>query len=246
MAEQQIANLATRAAPLTRVTKDSEEFELLAVNANFDGTGAASAFLPCVEVVSDAGIVVARSVATDTVAAGDSAEVTFAPFLGRKGSSDGIRFDVPNVGGSLDVTTTSGDTTFTVESGDFDVTTDDGEIFLWSKAGGTYPQVFIDADASSSALFLGTNKTFAQVAYLTLDASVPQMLVNVTDGAGAGDVVYTVGHDFDVAVGHAFFLQIPAGGTFNVTNHLGSPIFRVDENGDLHGKTGKALVFDLP
>lgn len=95
MAEQQIGNLAQRAAPLTRITKDSEEFELLAVNATFDGTNAATAYLPCVEVVSDAGLVVARNVALESVAAGDSAEVTFAPFLGRAGSGSNTTTPLP-------------------------------------------------------------------------------------------------------------------------------------------------------
>jgi hypothetical protein len=30
-----------------------------------------------------------------------------------------------------------------------------------------------------------------------------------------------------------------------VRDRFNAPIFRIDENGDLHGKTGKALVFDL-
>lgn len=30
-----------------------------------------------------------------------------------------------------------------------------------------------------------------------------------------------------------------------VLDHLGNAIFRIDENGDLHGKTAKALTFDL-
>jgi hypothetical protein len=30
-----------------------------------------------------------------------------------------------------------------------------------------------------------------------------------------------------------------------VFDNAGNPIFRVDEDGDLHGLTGKALTFDL-
>jgi len=36
-----------------------------------------------------------------------------------------------------------------------------------------------------------------------------------------------------------------AGKTLTVNDSGGNPIFRVDEDGDLHGKTGKALTFDL-
>lgn len=81
MAEQQITGFPVRAAPNSRTTKDSENFELLAVNATFDGSAASVAFLPAVEVVSDSGAVVGRHVTGETVAAGGSAEVTFAPFL---------------------------------------------------------------------------------------------------------------------------------------------------------------------
>lgn len=40
-------------------------------------------------------------------------------------------------------------------------------------------------------------------------------------------------------------IQLSAGESFTVLDSSGNPIFRVDEDGDLHGKTGKALTFDL-
>lgn len=40
-------------------------------------------------------------------------------------------------------------------------------------------------------------------------------------------------------------LRIITGATLTVLNNSFAPIFRVDEDGDLHGKTGKALTFDL-
>lgn len=87
MAETQVLGWGTQSAPAERVTKDAERFTLLAVNATFDGTAAASSFLPCVEVISDAGEVVARCPTDSAVAAGGSAEVTFAPFLRGTASS---------------------------------------------------------------------------------------------------------------------------------------------------------------
>lgn len=38
---------------------------------------------------------------------------------------------------------------------------------------------------------------------------------------------------------------LAAGQGFRVLDHLGNVIFQVDEDGDLHGKTGKTLTFDL-
>lgn len=42
-----------------------------------------------------------------------------------------------------------------------------------------------------------------------------------------------------------FTFKLDSGQTLTVLNASGNPIFRVDEDGDLHGLTGKALTFDL-
>ena len=91
MPEQQITGFGSSAAPLNRTTKDTEIFELLAVAATFDGTGAAGSFLPTLEIYSDSGVLVARAVADTAISAGSSAEVTFAPFLSR-GTAGGLHW----------------------------------------------------------------------------------------------------------------------------------------------------------
>lgn len=40
-------------------------------------------------------------------------------------------------------------------------------------------------------------------------------------------------------------IPLTAGASLTVLDSTGAPIFRVDEDGDLHGLTGKALTFDL-
>jgi hypothetical protein len=53
---------------------------LKAVYAEFDGSGAAGSFLPCVTLISDSGDVIGRAVdPSSPVAAGGSADVTFFP-----------------------------------------------------------------------------------------------------------------------------------------------------------------------
>jgi hypothetical protein len=55
------------------------------VNADFDGSGAAGDYLPCVTIVSDAGEVVARAVDQGVkVTAGSDAEVSWFPWLKRR------------------------------------------------------------------------------------------------------------------------------------------------------------------
>lgn len=50
------------------------------VSAVFDGTGAASAFRPAIAFYAQSGELLSRTFAEDSIAAGASAEVTFAPF----------------------------------------------------------------------------------------------------------------------------------------------------------------------
>ena len=70
-------------APFTYTLPASTAFTLLAVRAVFDGT-AAGAFLPCVQLVSDAGVVMAETIGS-SVSAGGSADVSFFPL--RRGTT---------------------------------------------------------------------------------------------------------------------------------------------------------------
>lgn len=81
--------------------------ELVCATASFDGGGSAGAWFPAVEVVSDSGHVISRTVTPQSVPAGGSADVTFAPFLGAVGTGGGGGFDpstaLPFNGGELHV-----------------------------------------------------------------------------------------------------------------------------------------------
>lgn len=50
------------------------------LSAVFDGSGAASAFRPALSLYSQDGNLISRTFTEDEIAAGASAEVTFAPF----------------------------------------------------------------------------------------------------------------------------------------------------------------------
>lgn len=80
MPDAQILNLQDVPAPSDYTVPGGVAFILKAVNAEFDGSGAAGSYLPAVEISSDSGHYVAR--ASDTaveVAAGGSANVSFFP-----------------------------------------------------------------------------------------------------------------------------------------------------------------------
>lgn len=82
----QITPLGTSDAPATWVLPAASEIIPKVVRAIFDGSGASGSFKPTLEIVSDAGIVVATVPTDETVAAGASAEVTWFPKWKRVGA----------------------------------------------------------------------------------------------------------------------------------------------------------------
>jgi hypothetical protein len=106
----QILGLGTSAVPLDYTASGDQALDLVAVNADYNGGGAGVDWQPVVEIISTAGHVMARGVGP-TITAGDSASVTFAPFLKTAetdGGGSGIQYDVENVGDWFWVETTDG------------------------------------------------------------------------------------------------------------------------------------------
>lgn len=64
------------------------------------------------------------------------------------------------------------------------------------------------------------------------------------DVAGTGTLGLGVALNFGAVVTYPVSIALAATQTFKVTNTSGNVLFEVDQNGDLHGKTGKALTFD--
>lgn len=84
LADQETINVtrAATATPAVYTVPGSTEIQPLSAFASFNGAAAASAYLPTLTFYSDAGIILARVFPGVSVAAGVSADVTFAPFLG--------------------------------------------------------------------------------------------------------------------------------------------------------------------
>lgn len=68
-------------APYSYEVPASQVIEPWSVSAVFDGAGASDAFLPALAFYAQSGELLGRTFPGSPVAAGDSAEVTFAPFL---------------------------------------------------------------------------------------------------------------------------------------------------------------------
>jgi len=90
--DAQILAAGTADAPLDYRVPNAQEILLKAVNANFDGSGAAGDFLPAVVIESDGGVVIARAIG-QAVTAGDSAEVSFFPRVGSGSGSPATSFE---------------------------------------------------------------------------------------------------------------------------------------------------------
>jgi len=58
----------------------NETWRAEAVTATFNGAAAGAEFWPCCSVYTQAGTLLARFIPPSSVAAGDSAEVTYGPF----------------------------------------------------------------------------------------------------------------------------------------------------------------------
>jgi hypothetical protein len=87
VADIQISVPQVADAPSTYLLAGGVEFVLKTVNADLDGSGSASAWLPCVTIKSDSGQVVARAVDQGVkVAAGGSAGVSWFPWLKHRGA----------------------------------------------------------------------------------------------------------------------------------------------------------------
>jgi hypothetical protein len=87
VADTQIRGLGTGSAPLSYTVPGAQEIILKSLFASFNGAAASGSFLPCVRIVAPGGGVVAEYVTDNPIAAGGSAEVSFAPFLRTQRSS---------------------------------------------------------------------------------------------------------------------------------------------------------------
>lgn len=113
---------------------------------------------------------------------------------------------------------------------------DGGGVVLRSGAGGVFPLPGIAA--RSVGMYAGDASNLGVVALGAYDSAGHYSVVSAAEATyvsppGSGLTFKGV------------TVQITTGQTFSVVDHAGYELFRCDESGNLHGLTGKALVFDL-
>lgn len=66
--------------PASFVLPPGFDMQLVSVSAEYDGSGASGSFLPCLSILSQDNKLIGRYFPSQTLAIGDSGEVTFGPF----------------------------------------------------------------------------------------------------------------------------------------------------------------------
>lgn len=237
----------TGTATATFPMPGSVQVDVESVVATIDNTagGATTATL----VVRDSsGEVVATKRMGDTFPAGDTGTVTFSLRNSDSDAGNGIRFDVENVGDWLHVTANgsavpqSGTIVFDAENAD-PVT--GGRVTLY--AGGVFGiiQLFsensIDIRADGDCEFRVDGNY--NCGWGTWQGSADTWQMNF--GSGGTALQFVADASFTAAGTADFFFTLRSGGKLEVQDSLGNPILRVNEDGSLQGKTGKALTFNL-
>jgi hypothetical protein len=254
MADVQILASQSATGHLDFVVPGSQEIVVKAIKASYDGGGAAGSFIPAVQVISPAGEDAGTYPAVLQLSAGDSADVSFGPFLVTP--SDGIRFDFGNEGNWLAVTTlgaaplsgagvgfyTFGSGGVEVLSGDF-LTLDslrDG-IVIHSHDAGVQMQIVSDGGMTIQDTSTG----------ILLIENAGGGEVNITT-TGTGTQVYRSADGFvwfDNHVGggeNVYVFHLGANDNLVVRDSADNLILAIQESGpSYHIKTGGAWVADL-
>lgn len=114
MSDIAIRASATAAAPRDYTIPGAQEILPKAVTASFDGTGAASQWFPCLQVLDPGGNVMFSAIETSALSPGASADVSWFPGLGAGGSGASasgawtqvFHFDVPALSSPTSIDTT--------------------------------------------------------------------------------------------------------------------------------------------
>lgn len=189
--------------------------------------GAASAVRPKITITDPSGEVIATTTQADSIPAGDTGTATFALRLADSTGTAGIRFDTLNQGGWLDI-----------EASDNGPT--GNEINIEAASGTMNLQSFGALSLQGDGLSFGSNGDYL---LQTVGDVLNQPSGNFT-AEPLGDMNLDASGSVTVR-GDTIEVRLRGTSDLTVFDSGGNPLFRVDQDGDLHGLTGKSLTFDL-
>lgn len=179
------------AAPEGYQIPGAQEIIVKAVTATYDGTDAAGAFVPTLQVIAPNGTILASCPTSTALVAGASADVSWFPRSGVSSSSggSGIQFDVENEGDWLDIQTDGTDpngvsVNLVAPGGGIN-------IFAGASAGGSNPgQIEIGAPGGTIQLgdTAGGGTAFLSDGPQTLDAGGDELRIQSHSAGGTNGV----------------------------------------------------------
>lgn len=175
------------------------------------------------------------------------------------GDSFGAGFRVDVTGGNDAVINVDDGTTFHIAFDDgaaeYHFAKNNMSCFLSTNESTSLVPGIWEADVGTANLLLKESTGFqvtlpASCAFTIKDSTPENAMAFADDGSGKTSLV--VKADASPVSGFAVFytangyaVKLASAGDFEIQDSTGQPIFRVDQDGDLHGLTGKALTFDL-
>ena len=213
-------------APLTYNLADRQPLEVLAVHADYDGTGAGGSFKPAVSFYAPDGKKLGTFTA-DTITAGSTGSVTWFPFAppsSAGGTTDplAVHYDTAQgTGHFLTSTTSTGTTIGDSGTGQINIQADDG-----AGGGG-----FIGITTAGGQVFLGSTTT----------------TVKLNPAGGNFEVRdHTNALLLQIQEGGFQIVTLTAGTQLQVRDSAHAQIFQVREDGSIHGRAAVgAITWDL-
>lgn len=197
MADTQILPGGVTAAPQDYTVADAQVVTIGALHAHYDGSGAAGSYVPTVDVISDSAHRVISVPHDTTIAAGTSAEASWAPFLRTAAAAAATPLNVPYF--------------YTVLDADYSVPYDTAagwHSIVWNHIHGT-ADVALDGFGGILLNAIdqlgGTWEVFFSVRFLFAGGATDFVAVNfeaqnLTDGAQSQIVDPTKGYTYNAAL----------------------------------------------
>jgi hypothetical protein len=220
-------------APYSYTIPGALELFPSSITARYDGSGAATAFRPCVSIYAQSGELISRTFPSETVAAGDKAEVTFLPFFrGGQGAGDAIRFNVENDGDYVLIRLSD----VNASPNEFDIVKETG-----NAAGGIYGLLKARAFGDGNIFGIQAFEAIAEA----INAGGNGSALAVRAIADSNQTGFATGIE-------ARAIQPDVNGNARPIEAFVGPsgapqqVFYIDSDGNLHIPVGAGVIADLP
>lgn len=209
-------------------TLASDSFDVESVYVSIDNTAGASAVTAELTIKDQSGVVIARKKQSGTIAAGATGSATWALRLDDEGAAgattNAVLYDTtPQTATFLESTTSAG--TSIADKGNVS----GSGLYLYSSDGAGAAG-FVSIETADGQVFIGSSRVVIRQAPSGLGVIIQNHL---------SVPIFTIFDDGSV------LSRLAIGATFEIDDHNGNPLLRVDEAGSFHILTGQVWQADL-